>query len=199
MQFQIGNLLVGGRRPHGLVRGIHDDRLQIGGLELPQFNEYLTAIFAKRRMSGSRRVAYVSSCRVVTMLIRKDAVENQELLPQSMFMTCKRTIRCIANDTGSTCNLVANPVEHDPIDTMFGRVNPLLIGRKQPGRSREVGIYTHSCHSITNSCRGEISPRQPEDSLPSYWLSELKRSVQCNSLWCRHETIERVGAKCGSG
>ena len=54
------------------------------------------------------------------MLIGEYAIQDQELLAQRMLMTRKRTIRRIANDAGSASNLVADPVEHDPVDTMLG-------------------------------------------------------------------------------
>ena len=67
---------------------VDDFLFRVGFVELVQFHEDCAAIFRMRCVFRANRIADISSSRVITMLVRKDSIEDEELFAATMSMLC---------------------------------------------------------------------------------------------------------------
>ena len=54
------------------------------------------------------------------MFVLKHAIEHQEFFTQFMLVRTEAGMRCVANQTGCTCNLIAISLQHFSIHTVDG-------------------------------------------------------------------------------
>src|SRR5262249_7562124 len=70
----------------------------VGQIELPELYKYRTAEFRAGRVLRIRRIADVTACRDVAVLILEDAFEHEELLTAGVDVRGERAFRGIAHD-----------------------------------------------------------------------------------------------------
>src|SRR5680860_711187 len=85
----------------GSFLGIDSHRSAVALVELMQFYQQGTARLAKRRVTRTRRVAQIGTCRVIAGFIRKHAFKYQYFLTQWVLMAAERRTGPIANNAGS--------------------------------------------------------------------------------------------------
>ena len=119
-------------RPTGAVVRVDHDRRQVVRVELPQLDEDAAAVLAERRMRRAGRIADVGAGRVIAVFVGEHTLEYQEFLAFRMAMAGKRTSRRVAHDAGCPRDLVADAIQHQPVDPGFGRHDPQVVARHDP-------------------------------------------------------------------
>src|SRR5271156_2376346 len=89
-----------------------------------QLDQDRTARLGARCMARGRRITDVGASGKVAVLVLKNTVEHQELFAPIMGMRWESAAGCIAYDRGGAGDLLADTVEHPPLDPRNGRRHP---------------------------------------------------------------------------
>src|SRR5690606_41235520 len=88
---------------------------------LPQLDEDDGAVVAERPVPRTRWIPQVPPRRIMAVLIRKRARQDQDLLTAGMLMMRESGTRCVTHDAGRPRTLVAHAVQHHALDTGLRR------------------------------------------------------------------------------
>ena len=136
-RYPLGSKLVQRQNPYTRSRsrlvmrclGVDDLVHRIAFLELVQLYEQGAAAVAMRCVAAADWVTHIRTWRIVAMLIRKHAFQDQELLAAAMGMRGEMGVRCIADDRSRSRHLVADAIKHFALDAGHRRWDPAeLIG-----------------------------------------------------------------------
>src|SRR5437660_10846838 len=109
--------------------GVDDPVHRIAFLELVQLYEQGAAAVAARCVAAADWVTHIRTWRIVAMLIRKHAFQNQELLAAAMGMRGEMGVRSIADDRSRSRHFVVDAIKHFALDAGHRRWAPAeLIG-----------------------------------------------------------------------
>ena len=85
----------------------------------------------------------ISPSRVLTMLILKNTIKNQELFPQLMPVRTETGTGCIANQAGCTGKLIAITLEQFSLYPIDRRSNPRCRCGVNCDSQLEIGVKFH--------------------------------------------------------
>jgi hypothetical protein len=94
-------------------------------------------------MAGGRRIADVAARRIVAMLVLEHAVEHKELLTAVVHVHGEVAGGCIADDRCRARDLIADAVEHAPVNARHRRRHPVEPARVNHGTAAEIGVEVH--------------------------------------------------------
>ena len=99
-------------------------------------------------MRSTWRVADIRASRIVTVLVLKNAVEDDEFLATSVGMARKGAGWRIPHDRGGTSLLLADTKQHAPVDARGWASNPVLPGRMDDNGTSEIIVDAHGQGSV---------------------------------------------------
>src|SRR5262249_21718618 len=119
--------------------------LSVCRIELPQLDEQYAPRQRTRRMARCRRIADIATDRKVVMLILKDALEHQKLLTAVMRVSREVTARRVANDGSGAGYLIADAIQHSPLDAGHWRGHPREPRGVDSNAAGKISIDFHLC------------------------------------------------------
>src|SRR5690242_8085887 len=96
----------------------------VGEIELPELDEDRAAGRRPGGMRRARRIADITPCREVSVLVLKDAVQDNELFAARVNMRREPAVGGITDDRCRPRHFAPDPVEHTTVDASYGRRRP---------------------------------------------------------------------------
>src|SRR5262249_221879 len=90
-----------------------------------------------------RRIADVTARRIVTALVLKDSIENEELFTARMSVRGKGGARRVSNDGRCASDLVTDAVKHSALDARHWPLHPVRRSSMARGTFGEIGVDLH--------------------------------------------------------
>ena len=145
----------------------HEARIPIGPLgvdpqaglvfriELTQFDQQRAARHRKGLVGAVRGVSDVGALRVVALLIREGATQDEYFFAPIVNMPAKLGIGLVANHGGCASHLLTHPVEGFSLNARHGRVNPGQLGGVYNHPLIEVGVDVHVSFQVGHQGKAE--------------------------------------------
>ena len=114
------------------------------------------------------------------MLVLEDAIQDQKLLAAAVCMCGEAAARCVADDRSGARDLIADAIEHAPLDTWDRRRHPGEARGVDGGSLREVCIKVHAHAHYAPGTSGRIALRglrKPKCKIGRQKSREIRLSV----------------------
>ena len=105
-----------GTRQKWCAARVDDDVCAVIRFKLVELHKDRATGDAKGRVFRPDQVAHIGACRIVAMLIGEDTVKDEKLFTAAMLVRVEMGVFCIADDRRRAGDLVANAVQHLPLN-----------------------------------------------------------------------------------